>query len=77
MRQPGRLALPRDSPLKLDRCHLENADHTGFAVVAMNVAAKFGKLVGDKLGRAMLLEAKLGVWPFLVKAAADRPCLCS
>jgi hypothetical protein len=27
----------------------------------MNLAAKFGKLAGDKLGRAMLLEAKLGV----------------
>ena len=27
----------------------------------MNLAAKFGKLAGDKVGRAMLLEAKLGV----------------
>jgi hypothetical protein len=27
----------------------------------MNVAAKFGKLAGDVLRRAMLLEAKLGV----------------
>jgi hypothetical protein len=37
----------------------KNADYTGFADVAMNVATKFGKLAGDKLGRAMLLEAKL------------------
>jgi hypothetical protein len=27
----------------------------------MNLAAKFGKLAGDKFGRAMLLETKLGV----------------
>jgi hypothetical protein len=27
----------------------------------MNLAAKFGKLAGDKLGCAMLLEAKLWV----------------
>jgi hypothetical protein len=38
----------------------ENADHTGLADVAMDLAAKFGKLTGDKLGCAMLLEAKLG-----------------
>jgi hypothetical protein len=28
----------------------------------MNLAAELGKFAGDKLGRAMLLEAKLGVW---------------
>jgi hypothetical protein len=39
----------------------ENADHAGLADIAMNLAAKFGKLAGDELGRAMLLEAKLGV----------------
>jgi hypothetical protein len=39
----------------------ENADHTGFADVAMNVAAKFGKLACDKLGCAMLLEAEFWV----------------
>jgi hypothetical protein len=39
----------------------ENADHTGFADVAVNLAAKFSKLACDKFGRAMLLEAKLGV----------------
>jgi hypothetical protein len=27
----------------------------------MDPAAKFGELAGDKLGRAMLIEAKLGV----------------
>jgi hypothetical protein len=27
----------------------------------MNLTAEFGNLTGDKLGRAMLLEAKLGV----------------
>jgi hypothetical protein len=27
----------------------------------MNLTAELGKLAGDKLGRAMLLEAKLGV----------------
>jgi len=27
----------------------------------MDLAAKFGKLAGDKFGRAMLLEAKLGM----------------
>jgi len=27
----------------------------------MDLAAKFGKLLGDELGRAMLLETKLGV----------------
>jgi hypothetical protein len=27
----------------------------------MNLAAELGKLVGDELGRAMLLEAKLGM----------------
>ena len=31
------------------------------ADVAVNLAAELGKLAGDKLGRAMLLEAKLGV----------------
>ena len=41
--------------------HSENTDDTGLADVAMNVATKFGKLAGDKLGRAMLLEAKLGM----------------
>jgi hypothetical protein len=39
----------------------EYANHAGPADVAMNLAAKFGELPGDKLGRAMLLEAKLGV----------------
>jgi hypothetical protein len=39
----------------------ENADYAGLADIAMNLAAKFGKLAGDELGRAMLLEAKLGV----------------
>jgi hypothetical protein len=27
----------------------------------VDLAAKFGKIAGDKLGHAMLLEAKLGV----------------
>jgi hypothetical protein len=27
----------------------------------MNLASKFGQLAGNELGRAMLLEAKLGV----------------
>jgi len=27
----------------------------------MNLTAEFGKFAGDELGRAMLLEAKLGV----------------
>jgi hypothetical protein len=39
----------------------ENADHTGIADVAMNLAAEPSKLAGDELGCAMLLEAKLGV----------------
>jgi hypothetical protein len=39
----------------------ENADHTGLANVAMDLAAEFSKFAGDKLGRAMLLEAKFGV----------------
>jgi hypothetical protein len=39
----------------------ENADYTGLADVAMNLAAEFGKLASDELGRAMLLEAKLRV----------------
>jgi hypothetical protein len=39
----------------------ENADHARLANVAMNPTAKFGKLTGNKLGGAVLLEAKLGV----------------
>ena len=39
----------------------ENADDTGLADIAMNLTAELGKLAGDELGRAMLLEAKLGV----------------
>ena len=37
---------------------LEHANHTSLANVAMNLAAEFGKLACDKLGRAMLLEPK-------------------
>jgi hypothetical protein len=39
----------------------KHANHARFADIAMNLAAKFGKLAGDELGRAMLLEAKLGM----------------
>jgi hypothetical protein len=35
-------------------------DHAGLADIAVNLAAKFGELACDKLGCAMLLEAKSG-----------------
>ena len=39
----------------------KNADHASLADVAVNLAAELGKLASDKLRRAVLLEAKLGV----------------
>jgi hypothetical protein len=39
----------------------KHANHAGLANVAMNLAAELGKLAGDEIGRAMLLETKLGV----------------
>ena len=36
----------------------KNADHTGFADVAMNLAAELSKLACDELRRAMLLETE-------------------
>jgi hypothetical protein len=37
------------------------ANHARLADVAMNLATELLKLAGDELGRAMLLEAKLGM----------------
>jgi hypothetical protein len=39
----------------------KHANRAGLAHVAMDLAAKFGKLASDELRRAMLLEAKVGV----------------
>jgi hypothetical protein len=36
----------------------EHADHTGLTNVAMNLAAELGKLAGDELRRAVLLETE-------------------
>jgi hypothetical protein len=36
-------------------------NHGGFADVAMDLAATFGKLASDELGGAVLFEAKLGM----------------
>jgi hypothetical protein len=40
----------------------EHANHTGLANVAMNLAAKLGKLAGDEVGCSVLLETEFGVF---------------
>jgi len=57
----GEASISARSPIERAIAGSKNADHSGLANVAMNLAAELGKLAGDELGRAMLLEAKLGV----------------